>query len=138
MSSAFCRSFCIILPALMAFAVECGTSCACAPCGCLIDGNTKYQWARTWHAPNALATPLNRYFIPRTPGRCGSGSSYASWNECCRTGQYGSPYPPEAAAGFEPEYFERLGQVPNELDLVGGMAMPSGGPAPAQLPTPRR
>lgn len=138
MSSAFCRSFRIILPALAALMFESGTSSACAPCGCLIDCNTKYQWARTWHAPNALATPLSRYFIPRKLGRCGSGSSYASWNEGNGNSQYGAPYPPEAAAGFEPEYFERLGQVPNELDLVGGMAMPAGGPSPASLPTPRR
>jgi hypothetical protein len=136
MSCTFCRSFRIILPALLALVVESGASFAGGPCGCLIDCNTKYQWARTWHGPNALATPLNQYFTPRVPGRCGSGSSYASWNECNRTGQYGAAYPPEAATGFEPVYFERLGQVPNELDLVGGMVGPASGVAPASRPAP--
>lgn len=137
MSSTFCRSFRIILPALLALVVESGTCFAwdgygCG-CGCFIDCNTRYQWARTWHAPNALATPLSRYFIPRKLGRCGSGARYASWNECSHTAEYGAPYPPEAAAGFEPEYFERLGQVPNELDLVGGMGGPISGVSPAAL-----
>ena len=47
-------------------------------------------------------------------------------------GQYGaSPYSGGAAAGFEPMTFERLGRVPNELNLGGGIALPTGGPLPA-------
>ena len=33
---------------------------------------------------------------------------------------------PKQSAGFEPVQFERLGQVPNELDIVGDIAMPAG------------
>jgi hypothetical protein len=118
-----------IAPVLSALAIPAATCFAGGPHGGLIDGNTRYAWSRTWHGPNALATPLPQYFIPRIPGNCGSGSIYASW--CSGSGPYGAvPYPPEAAAGFEPVQFERLGKVPNEMDLLGGVAMPAGAPAP--------
>ncbi|HEX3598626.1 MAG TPA: hypothetical protein VHU84_00710 [Lacipirellulaceae bacterium] len=87
-------------------------------CGCVIDGHTRYMWARTWYGPNALDTPLRDYYVPRTPvnidcadysgGGCQSGVTEAAPN------QYGArPYPATAAAGFEPAQFERLGKIPN-------------------------
>jgi hypothetical protein len=105
----------------------------CGPVG-VFDGHTRYMWSRTWHGPNALAEPLNQYYIPRTPANCGCGG-YGCGAGCqggeagiaCNYG--GLPYPATAAVGFEPVQFERLGRVPNELDIVG--AIGNGGPAPA-------
>jgi hypothetical protein len=129
-TSTFSKRLRFIVPVLSALTISAATSFAAPAHRGLFDGSTRYNWARTWHAPNALATPLNQYFIPRTPGNCGSGSTYTAW--CSGCGPYGGvPYPPGASAGFEPVQFERLGQVPNELDLLGGVAMPAGAPATA-------
>ena len=47
----------------------------------------------------------------------------------------GAPYPAAAVVGFEPLEFERLGRVPNELDIAGSIPLPAGsGPTAA----PRR
>jgi hypothetical protein len=106
--------------------------------GKFFDGQTRYMWSRTWHGPNSLATPLSQYFVPRTPGDCGSGG-FASALNCTSgvaagevVGQYGGlPY---TAAGFEPTQFERLGRVPNELDIIGNLGDPPAG----QAGVPRR
>jgi hypothetical protein len=138
----FSQSIRIIVPLLAAVAIP-STACFAwggEPCGYLIDDNTRYAWARTWHGPNALATPLTQYFIPRMSGKC-NGDGYAAGCGCqagvagVGAGQYGAgPYPADAAAGFEPMQFERLGKVPNEMDLGGSLPLPAGAPAPA----PRR
>jgi hypothetical protein len=133
MTNTFSRARCVIIPVLAALVIPSSTCFAVGPCAGLVNPDTRWAWARTWHSPNALATPLNQYFIPRTPGNCGSGSTYTAW--CGGSGPHGPvPYPPEAAAGFEPMQFERLGKVPNELDMLGGVAMPAGAPAPAPRP----
>jgi hypothetical protein len=96
-------------------------------CGCQ---ETWCAWSETWHAPYALETPLRGYYIPRTPGccsrefeagTCGCGVANAG---CSTSGaRYGWCYPPEAGVGFEPVQFERLGQVPNDMEL-GGLPTP--------------
>ena len=94
-------------------------------------GYTRYMWSRTWHAQNSLESPLNPYFVPRAPGYCGSGGRTAGIDGQCGVtmvagGQYGaSPYSADALTGFEPVQFERLGQVANELDIIGNVG--SGG-----------
>ena len=63
-------------------------------------------WKRTFYGPNPLATPLRGYFVPRLPS-CGLG-----WqaDDCgCQ--------PTEWLAGLESPEFERLGQIPNDLDV---------------------
>jgi hypothetical protein len=113
---------------------------ACEPCCCIIDGHTRYMWARTWYGPNALATPLTDYFIPRCTENCHS-SGYGQGG--CQSGvmnagpmQYGAyPYPVAANVSFEPAQFEHLGKIPNELELAGA-GFPIGGPVPP--PAPRR
>jgi hypothetical protein len=91
----------------------------CGPHGQHFNGQTRYMWSRTWHAQNSLAMPLGAYYVPRAPGFCGSGS-----------GENGiSGYTASALPGFEPVHFERLGQVPNELDIIGNMSAPASAPA---------
>jgi hypothetical protein len=110
-------------------------------CG-IVDCHTKAMWARTWHGPNALATPLNPYFIPRTPASCcgpggygcGAGCEGSEGGIACNYG--GLPYPAAAAAGFDPVQFERLGRVPNEMDILGAVGAP--GPGAVPVAGPRR
>jgi len=98
------------------------------------------MWARTWYGPNALATPLNDYFVPRSPENCNS-TGYGHGG--CQVGvinagpnQYGAyPYPVAAAVSFEPAQFEHLGKIPNELEMAG-LGLPAG--APMAAPAPRR
>ena len=114
----------------------------------IIDGCTKCAWSRTWHAPNALANPLREYYVPRPPqccwcigcaGRYGHGAG-PTWetpvdtncqNHTCLAS---SAISPEAAAGFSPAQFERLGRIRNELDVVG----PAGSPASGRAAAPAR
>jgi hypothetical protein len=113
----------------------------------VVDGCTKCAWSRTWHAPNALATPLREYYIPRPPQCCwyggyatGHGCTGATWEtpadtNCQHVTILTSPeVSPEAAIGFSPPQFERLGKVHNELDVVGPMGSPgnNGAAAPAR------
>jgi hypothetical protein len=121
---------------LAAFAILTSNCCAWwGQCGYILDGHTRYMWARTWYGPNDLAKPLSQYYVPRTPGSCGSGGFGESSEPAGGGGQYGSvPYSANAAAGFEPVKFERLGRVPNEMDLGGNLALPPGGPAPSRRP----
>ena len=127
--------------------------CCCTGCDrvCqfrLIDGCTKCAWSRTWHAPNALATPLPQYYVPRPP-QCCRYNGYAccdgnpggpQWETCADTNcqnratMASTEISPEAAAGFSPSQFERLGKIPNELDVVA----PVGGPAPNRSVAPAR
>ena len=124
------------------------------------DGSTICAWRRTWHGPNALATPLRSYYMPRVPSYCcghsdgipgpvvyGSGCiAYANGcNGCvdgcgcsvgesfampggascqCQNGPVSSAYPPEAAIGFQPTQFERLGRIANELDPPAAAGTP--------------
>jgi hypothetical protein len=81
------------------------------------DGHTRCMWHRTWHGPNALATPLRQYYIPRTYAYC-CCNGYGG--PCCHEMCELEAAPVETArVGFEPVQFERLGQIPNELDLAG-------------------
>jgi hypothetical protein len=112
--------------------------CGCRnPYGYFVDGQTKYMWARTWHAPNSLESPLTQYYIPRTPGACNSDRpahevGCQSTVQATIPGQYGArPYFASAGAGFEPVQSERLGKVPNELGLGGSLPMPM---SPARPP----
>lgn len=139
---------------------ECSSCCVCRWCdrccyGCdqvcqfrLVDGCTKCAWARTWHGPNALATPLREYYIPRPPQCCwynGCAGCYGNSNgptwdvpadtNCQnRVALAGTEVSPEAAAGFWPAQSERLGRIHNELDIVG----PIGGPVPGRPIAPGR
>lgn len=113
-----------------------------------VDGCTKCAWSRTWHGPNALATPLSQYYIPRPPQCCwhnGCAASYgcsteATWDTSADTNCQnrmtlnGIEVSPEASVGFSPAQFERLGKVRNELDVVG----PIGGPASGRTAAPAR
>ena len=117
---------------LAALAVS-ATNCLgwCGPIGCFIDGHTYHMWARTWNFPNSLDTPVTRYYMPRRPGYCGSDGPVNGIG-----GQFGSV--PYAANGFESVSFERLGRVPNEMNLGGGVGLPAGGPPPGpQVKTSR-
>jgi hypothetical protein len=103
----------------------------------LVDECTHCAWRRTWYGPNALATPLRQYYIPRPP-ECSDCDGYAAGyvleNFPAESGHVvvSTVVSPEAAAGFSPARFERLGQIPNELDVVGAI------PAPGRASTPAR
>ncbi len=142
--------FLSVSPVVAAVFVTPGTCLAGGPAHChhgywpFVDRSTICAWHRTWHGPNALATPLNGYFMPRPPAGCAYdgyaagcgcgeviGKSYVTmWPEGC-DGElvcYGVPDCDSAALGLEPSGLERLGQVPNDLELAGGLAgeRPSG------------
>lgn len=96
-------------------------------CGCQ---ETWCAWSATWHATNDLDTPLRPYYIPRDPGCCNREAN-AMYGGGCGCGAYaasgtidgavcGNGYP---GVGLEPVRFERLGQVPNDMDL-GGLPPP--------------
>jgi hypothetical protein len=157
------------IPVCLAGEMESGCDCGsnywsdccvcrfCDRCSCccdricqfrVVDGCTKCAWSRTWHAPNALATPLRQYYIPRPPQCCwynGCAACYgnaggATWDVPCdancqnRMTLASSEVSADAAAGFSPSQFERLGKIRNELDVVG----PMGGPAPGRGAAPGR
>jgi hypothetical protein len=82
----------------------------------VFDGTTRAAWYQTWHGPNALATPLRPYYIPRDWKWCDLEDCDASEN--CPNG---AAFPAAAAVGFEPMEFERLGRIPNDFAL-GGVA----------------
>ena len=110
----------------------------------LVDDCTKCAWSRTWHGPNALATPLRQYYVPRPPECCwynGCEASMANpagvaWemagdtNGPSRITLAGTEVSPEVAVVYSPAQSERLGRVPNELNVVG----PTSGPAPNSAP----
>ena len=129
----------------------CDRCCCCCDRICqfrVVDGCTKCAWSRTWHGPNALATPLREYYVPRPPqccwysgcAACYGNSNGATWDSPVdsncqnRTVLAGTEVSPEAAAGFSPSQFERLGKIRNELDIVG----PIGGAAPGRPAGPAR
>jgi hypothetical protein len=76
----------------------------------VFDGTTRAAWYQTWHGPNALATPLRPYYIPRDWNWC-VAEHYNDAENC----EDGGIYPAAAAAGFEPLEFERLGRIPNDF-----------------------
>ena len=107
-----------------------------APSPCLAwDGAMLCAWHRTWHAPSPLDTPLRDYYIPRTPGQCdrevySDGSGCAEFGGCampaCDRWQ-GVPHAagyacgPHCGFGLESPQVERLGQIPNDVELsLGG------------------
>jgi hypothetical protein len=99
----------------------------------VVDGCTICNWRRTWWGPNALATPLRQYYIPRPPecSQCDGYKygyvlgSYPAADSCVAAD---SAISPDAAAGFWPGHFERLGQIRNELDELGPASMPRHAP----------
>jgi hypothetical protein len=107
----------------------------------VVDGCTKCAWSRTWHAPNALATPLTQYYVPRPPqccwyngcAACYGNSAGPTWTTSVGTNcqscivAAGSEVSPEAADGFSPAQIERLGKIRNELDVVGPIGRPPTG-----------
>jgi hypothetical protein len=136
---------------------NCGVCRCCDRCCCfcdklcqfrLIDGCTKCAWSRTWNAPNALATPLRQYYIPRPPQCCWcngcnggmAGPGGATWEMSADTNcpsrmtLASTDISPESAVVISPAQSERLGKVPNELDVVG----PIGGAAPSRAAAPGR
>ena len=70
------------------------------------DTQMLMTWRRTFHGPYALKTPLRGYLMPRRPNWDGWGGQTAACDDSCQT-----------AFGFESAGFERLGRIPNELDL---------------------
>ena len=153
MKRAFFKSVAALLPLLGALAAPTSACLAwdgwTAGCGCcqfrFIDDCTLCAWRRTWWGPNALATPLRQYYIPRPPACCSYdgylngcgyavGESFASSDEIMYgnvAGTPGSAYPQEAGAGFSPAHFERLGQIRNELDVAGPVGVSAHASAPA-------
>ena len=127
----------------------CDRCCCCCDRVCqfrLIDGCTKCAWSRTWHAPYQPATPLRQFYVPRPPQCCwyggfGPGHGYvsgATWetpdgtNCPDRAMLASSDLSADAAMGFASDTAERLGKIPNELDMLG----PVGSPAPARGAAP--
>jgi hypothetical protein len=97
----------------------------------LFDGHTRYMWSRTWHAQNSINRPLTPYYVPRAPGRCNSDVKPGDMAATVPSQYGGAPYPAAAVAGFEPLEFERLGRVPNEMDVAGSLDMRGAGQVPA-------
>jgi hypothetical protein len=65
-------------------------------------------WRRTFYAPYAVNTPVRGYFIPRRPNCDCWGGAPLGWAAT-----------PVCAAEIEATGIERLGRIPNELDLSG-------------------
>ena len=105
--------------------------------GKVFDGSTRCRWQRTWHGPNDIWRPLTAYYIPRPADPCKYGSHGQGWagsNGCGVTAngeyiledeasteygptvQYGYTEAPGLQAGME-----RLGQIPNDLGIAGGV-----------------
>jgi len=90
-------------------------------------------WKRTFFGPNALATPLRGYFVPRPPG-CGDPARPAVLGPDCASPVVPSPdcasrlvldpgfasrvfLEPGTDVGLGPVGLERLGQIPNDTDF---------------------
>ena len=87
-----------------------------------------------------------QYYIPRPPQCCwyngcepcmanpgGAGWEMPADTNCPnRTVLVSTDVSPEAAAGFSPMQFERLGKVRNELDVLGAAGTPGRAPAPGR------
>jgi hypothetical protein len=98
--------------------------------GQAFDGATWAAWHSTWHAPNALDTRLRPYFIPRLPGHC-DRDAYLGDYGCVTPIENGlvneqavayalpcetrDPLP--GCAACLSVRSERLGQIPNDLEL---------------------
>jgi hypothetical protein len=94
----------------------------CSPCAACGEA-TICAWKRTWHAPNALATPLRQYYVPRRPGNCCEDPAgmcgdavYGAESEHA----VGNPYG-HAEIPVEPRVFDQLGRIPNDLAIAGGL-----------------
>jgi hypothetical protein len=97
----------------------------------VFDGSTLYAWRRTWHGPNSLDTPLTGFYVPRTPACCdynafGAGCGEVVSDGYLAIGQEGYHCPAAGdcyplGMGLECRTMERLGQIPNDLDVGGGL-----------------
>ena len=131
---------------------NCADNCTSNSCCCylrkvcefrLVDGCTHAAWHRTWNGPYAPGTPLRQYYVPRMPS-CWGVDGYR-WQYRGGDEQYYAPRCMDcekmdganaiAAAipmeGFSP-HAERLGQIRNELDVVGAVATPARAAAPTR------
>jgi hypothetical protein len=102
----------------------------------VFDGSTLCRWQRTWHGPNDIRRPLTAYYVPRPADPCqyGSRGHWGGDSGCSETiesnyllegesayengveVQYGYSDSPGLQAGME-----RLGQIPNDLGIAGGV-----------------
>jgi hypothetical protein len=107
--------------------------------GQAFDRATISAWQCTWNAPYGLDTPLRGYFMPRLPGRCDRGA-YSLGYECgtcdgrglgseggigySAACEAGCPLP--AGGACLSLRSERLGQIPNDMEL--GPSVPASAP----------
>jgi hypothetical protein len=117
----------------------CITFAAAPKSGQAFDGATLAAWHSTWHAPNALETPLRPYFIPRFPGRCdreaysGEYEYVAFTNNAAVNEQlvdYSLPCETRdlpACPSCLSVRSERLGQIPNDLEVGGPVELAAPG-----------
>jgi hypothetical protein len=127
--------------ALLSILVLICTISATAPkSGQAFDGATWAAWHSTWHTPNALDTRLRPYFIPRLPGQCDRDVYSGDYDYVGFTGDeaineegvvYAMPGetrdPPPGCAACLSVRSERLGQIPNDLELAGTGAVAAPG-----------
>jgi hypothetical protein len=108
--------------------------------GQAFDGSTWAAWHSTWHAPNALDTRLRPYFIPRLPGHCdrdvySDEYGYVTCTGNVEVNEQGVAYalpcetrdPLPGCAACLSVRSERLGQIPNDLELAGTGAVAAPG-----------
>lgn len=97
--------------------VAIGLAEVCYPSNCRGgDSPMICAWRRTFYAQDGLKSPLRGYFMPRRP------------NCDCWGGSYGSGESTAVGSdGIAPAQFVRLGQIPNDLQLIGPAAP---GPVP--------
>jgi hypothetical protein len=95
------------------------------------DGSTWCAWHRTWHAYTALDRPLTPYYLPRPVDYCdyggyanGCGEAVDGYYMMHSDGdrEYNVAADCESPAALEMVHggFERLGQIPNDLELTVG------------------
>jgi hypothetical protein len=78
---------------------------ATEPCQA-VDTAMICAWKRTFHAYDALRTPLRGYYMIRQP-------NYLCWDGSIGGGREHEQGP----VTYGPVGFERLGQIPNDIDL---------------------
>jgi hypothetical protein len=125
----------VCLRIILLLLLICITFAAAPKSGQAFYGETWAAWHATWHAPNVLDTRLRPYFIPRLPGHCDrdvySGDfgcvSVPHEGEINEEG-FGYALPCETREplpGCAPclsVRSERLGKIPNDLELGGAAA----------------
>jgi hypothetical protein len=98
--------------ALVAVAATYGTLGPCLPIASrchAADTAMICAWHRTFHAYNGLHSPLRNYYMNRRPNCYCWGAVPAGWSQ--------SAGPP---LSWGPVGFERMGQIPNDVDVTIG------------------